>query len=576
MPGTLLRRIAEGMLRAGILLAPAEARDWGNAMLGELQHIEGSWAAVAWALGGARVLAKQSLIAFLLPLCGGQSAPVGNPLSEEGKMHKASLIMGGACLAVVLLFFLAPVFRQGFRVSLAQWNNVADASQSLFYSQTELESLARRAEKNDDAEGMAFVSARLNNREESVRLANEAVRLAPKIIWIWGVVGARHAGAPDVPGWADKLKQSDPGNALPYLILAQREDIQVSTRSVGGLFHPLQPNGAWLQAMAGAFGSRRIDDYTERLQALDRKVALRYGLSDPYLVVERGIAPSVPSYLLADSFRYAKLTLASGDKLEASGDAKGAIEKYLKVTHFVHMVDAYNNFPPFVNRIMPDVYTRLAAIYKKTGNGPQSAYYTDLAVTTTHSLERRHRQEHSAILNRLSIFGVTAWNALVVELSNVGMLAAFCLLLIALIAVLARSRTLRPSELRMGPVATALGFLGSVGLLVSSMALYVAYRPYAAIYSNFLYTGDTSHLTTLRTFLESTRSPLGTQIYHRVPGHHGAFAISPYVSTHTFTFYFWLAVAMLGVAILAAIGGWHLLRRFHHRVGAPASGQVAG
>ncbi|MGA8182877.1 MAG: hypothetical protein WB819_04455, partial [Terriglobia bacterium] len=94
MAGTFLRRLAEGLLRAGIRLAPAEAREWGNAMLGELQHIKGKWAAVSWALGGAGVLAKQSLIALLLPSRGGQPAPVGNPLSGEGKMHKASLMMG--------------------------------------------------------------------------------------------------------------------------------------------------------------------------------------------------------------------------------------------------------------------------------------------------------------------------------------------------------------------------------------------------------------------------------------------------------------------------------------------------
>jgi hypothetical protein len=160
---------------------------------------------------------------------------------------------------------------------------------------------------------------------------------------------------------------------------------------------------------------------------------------------------------------------------------------------------------------------------------------------------------------------------MVVEASNVAMLASICLLLIALIDMLVRSGTLRPSKLRIGPVATALGFLGSVGLLVSSVTLYVAYRPYAAIYTRFLQTGDTSQLATLRDFLAFTRSPIGTQFYPRAsPLHHGEIVISPYVPVREFTFYFWLAVAVLGIATLAVIGGWHLVKRFRTSAGAAA------
>ncbi|HET7100368.1 MAG TPA: hypothetical protein VFJ52_04390, partial [Terriglobia bacterium] len=350
----------------------------------------------------------------------------------------------------------------------------------------------------------------------------------------------------------------------------EREDIQLSTRSAGGLFHPLEPGAAWMQAMAGAFSSDRLDDYTDRLRTVDRAVARRYGLSDPSLVVDWRDENNLPANATWDSFRYAKLAIASGDALEAHGDSNGAIEKYLTVIHFLHAVNSHGTYPFFFDSLMPTFYTRLATVYKKMGNTPQSAYFAGLAVTARHEWEQHGLQWRSEMENRGSISGVTPWNALVVEASNVAMLASFSLLLIALIVVLARSRTLRPSGLRMGPVATALGFLGSVGLLVSSVALYVAYRPYAAIYSNFIQTGDASQLAALREFLEFTRSPIGTQMYRPLPGHHGVFAISPYVSTHAFTFYFWLAVTVLGVASLAAMGGWHLVKRFRTRAGASA------
>lgn len=101
IPDTPLRRLAAVLLRAAIRFAPCDAREWGHAALAELGHVEGNWAAVAWALGGAGVLAKQTLLALMMPWRSRQAVPAGNPLSREVKMHKASLIAGGACRAGV-------------------------------------------------------------------------------------------------------------------------------------------------------------------------------------------------------------------------------------------------------------------------------------------------------------------------------------------------------------------------------------------------------------------------------------------------------------------------------------------
>ncbi|TAM81610.1 MAG: hypothetical protein EPN47_12765 [Acidobacteria bacterium] len=576
MVDTLLHRLAAFVLRAGIRLVPNQTREWGNAMLAEIHHIEGNWAVVVWALGGVGVLAKQALIGLLLPAGDRQAAPIGNPLSGEAKMHKVSLRAGGVCLAAVLLFFLAPVFRQAFRVSLAQWHNVIHVDPGLWVRQPELESLARRVEKNHDAEGVAFVAARLHDGAESVRLADEAVRLDPKLIWILGVVGARHSAAPQVPGWVARLERWDPGNALPYLILAQRNDL---IRGAGGSFmHPPAPRIAWEQAMASAFQSTRIDDYVDRLRDIDRIVARRYDLSDPTLVVfeEELFVDHLPTYTASDSLRYARSAISAGDALEVRGDTKGAIEKYLMVAHFVSMFESQQHVPdpPFFDTLMPNVYQRLAAVYRKMDNGPQSAYFAGLAATAEQDIKQHGLQWHSEIENQRSISGVTPWNALVVEISDAAMLASALLLLISLLVVLARSRSFKPRKLRMGPVATGVRLLAAVGLLVSSVTLYVVYRPYAAIYTRFLETGDTSQLKILRDFVELTRSPIGTQIYRFRPTPQGPAMVGPYISVHNFIFYFWLAVTVLGLASLAVIAGLHLLKCFRPRAGAAANGSM--
>ena len=278
----------------------------------------------------------------------------------------------------------------------------------------------------------------------------------------------------------------------------------------------------------------------------------------------------MPPYAVADSYRYSKLAIASGESLEARGNTKEAIEKYLQVAHFVHMVDVFNDYPLFVDRIMPNVYTHLAAAYTKMGSGPQSRYFAALASNAEHELGQRRLQWRSEMENQRSIYGVTPWNALVVEISDAAMLLSGFLLLFAFMAVLAKSRSLKPQKLRMGTVTTGVGFLGAVGLLVSSVTLYVVYRPYASIYTRFLRTGDASQLKILRDFLEITRTPIGTQIYRFTAGPHGPALFEPYISVHAFTFYFWLAVTVVGVATLAVLGGRHLLRRFRPRADAAA------
>jgi len=67
MVATPLRQAASVLLESAIRIAPPEAREWGEAMRGELDYVEGSWAAASWALGGASVMAKHALMSLLVP-----------------------------------------------------------------------------------------------------------------------------------------------------------------------------------------------------------------------------------------------------------------------------------------------------------------------------------------------------------------------------------------------------------------------------------------------------------------------------------------------------------------------------
>ena len=77
-------------------------------------YVEGPWAALGWALGGAGVLAKHALISLFIPGNSGQAiTPQGGLFAKEVSMRKATLITTGGCILAVLLLFVAPGISPG-------------------------------------------------------------------------------------------------------------------------------------------------------------------------------------------------------------------------------------------------------------------------------------------------------------------------------------------------------------------------------------------------------------------------------------------------------------------------------
>ncbi|MGC1485515.1 MAG: hypothetical protein WA789_17100, partial [Candidatus Acidiferrum sp.] len=158
MPVAFPRSLAILLLRFAIWIAPHDTLDWGRGMLSELNHVEGNWSALIWSLGGAGVLAKHAMLAVILPGSHRRTVSTASELfDKELPMRKATLTATVACLAASLLFFLAPVFRQAFQVSLAQWHDILHINQRWLSHgpDPELQSLARKAEQNHDAEALA-------------------------------------------------------------------------------------------------------------------------------------------------------------------------------------------------------------------------------------------------------------------------------------------------------------------------------------------------------------------------------------------------------------------------------------
>jgi len=544
MPVAYPRRIAALILRFAIWIAPRDTLDWGHAMLAELRHVQGNWAALLWSFGSTGVLAKHALLSLIFPSRNRPTIPSsGDLLSKEGPMRKPALAIAASCVIASLLFFVAPVFRQAFRVSLLPWQIVFETDCSR--PSPELQSIVKKAERDHDAEALAFVAFRHPQSSEGARLADEAVRLDSNLIWVYAIVAVRGSSLPEIDRWVPALEKFDPQNALPHLITAEKIDIDQVLREIVPHRAKDKPP-AWQNAMAAAFESAKLDAYSSQRKALDRRVFLRYHVGDPELIADDAWFYGLPSYSVSDAYSYAKLVLASAQVLEAQGDTKTASEKYLAIAHFGELLG------PVVSdwfcKQTQQAYTRLAALAAKSSRPEEVAFYAFLA-----GQERQtEAQGSSSRYARFSGNQVARWDADLARRSGAVMLLSGALLLGTLFAVFLRSKSLRLSSLRPGGLAIVLGVSSSAAFFVSSVVLRLSYQPYAETLQHFIRDGDETGLTNLSDFLGHAYAPIGSGW------------LNP---TQDYSSYFWFAVIVLcALALLVAV-----LRYFQARPRADAT-----
>jgi hypothetical protein len=110
------RTFAARLLRAMLRHAPEERRAWAEAMLGELDYVEGEWAALFWALGCTTVMFRAWLSAWcdwmrerLATFLGLKKEREGTKVNSTGKKTLGVLSGIGIALALgVGAFFLSP------------------------------------------------------------------------------------------------------------------------------------------------------------------------------------------------------------------------------------------------------------------------------------------------------------------------------------------------------------------------------------------------------------------------------------------------------------------------------------
>lgn len=546
---THLRHAATVVLESAICVAPPDTQEWGQAMLEELSYVEGPWAAVMWALGGAGVLAKHALLYVLIPGRRPDIAPGDDLFAKAVSLRRAALVAGAGCVLAALLFFAAPPFRQAFRVALKPWYFVFQTASGNF--QPGFQRLAMRAEVQHDAEGLAFCAVRLQNSRQSARLAEEAIRLDPSLLWVYAVVGLRDRELEEINQWIPRLERWDPQNALFHLIKA--ESIECAHFRRGVLTQPSKgQDQAWQSAMAAAFQSPKFDDYLDRVAELNRRVVPRYRFYDPYEVQSREEL-DLPVSAFQNSERFAKSLIHAGEVLEAQGDQTGARSKYWSVARFGQVMDSQgrSGFEHWVGTTLQAMaYKQLHASSEKGGNQAEAALFGYLAAKFDPGSGEHPRSPVESTFGQY----IARRNAAVVEISGLMLLVFSGLgLAAASILIVGSGRRARPAAQRAKPVATLVVFTSAAGLLFSAVTLYLTYRPYWCIFQGAILNGGRSQARDLRDFLTAIQMLPGVP-----PRVYLLLDALLYSGSPSFLFYFWTAVTLLGLIGLVLI----LLRYF--------------
>ena len=527
-PDTRVRRFSAALLRFMARFAPPDTSEWAQAMQAELPHIDGDWPTFFWAISASGVLAKRSLLAFVFRARRQVARFPIELFSAEAPMKK-SWITSAICAAAVLLLFAAPEFRQAFRVSVSAWRPVFRVGDC---SQPELDALAEEARARNDAEGLAFAAVRIWDAKKSATWANEAVRLDNNLIWIYSVVAVRHADLADIEQWLPKLQRWDPRNALFYLIKAECIDIDHVLR---GSTSTLRHDHAWQEELNAAFHSPKFDDYLDRLGALDRRVVLRYGFSDPAQILFGGREMGVPTYAFADTDAFADSVLETARNLGVGGDPRGALDKYWLVARFGQLIStsAHTEYEQWIGaNLQTQAYKELQAKFQKQGDSEQAALMSYLVEQNTRDQEKWQSEFRARFLGN----DLIKWNASVAKTTATMMIIFGGIITILALGSLVRWLQNTTTAPRVRRWSAKIGLASAFGLLLSAGTLYTVYRPYWKMYERMISAGDQTQIPELAMFLSRTHTVIFT-----------------FNGELNFVTYFWATAVSVCVAAMALV-----------------------
>jgi hypothetical protein len=117
---TRTRDVARRLLHFVVRLAPPNTRSWGEAMIGEIDHIDDEWDALLWALGGTLALCRCSLVEHLRNLRNLLAAEVLALRDTSHLMNSILFGVGAAGLVLIISMFALTAVQRTYGIEPSQ------------------------------------------------------------------------------------------------------------------------------------------------------------------------------------------------------------------------------------------------------------------------------------------------------------------------------------------------------------------------------------------------------------------------------------------------------------------------
>jgi len=297
------------------------------ALAAEIDETSNTFEIVRWSLGGiiffARSVVSDALAWLKLPA--GGSLFDGGPV-DPSLFPKRSRFFAIAILTATAVVLFLPEGREAISTVRASWREFGPSRSD----RRALETLAARAEKENDAATLAFVALATDglealSGERFTALADRAVLLDPRFVWVYGTrITHWPRYGPPPEGTFERMQAADPGNSVPELLAADAlaeprfyEALHANTK----LETLLASDPKWMALMERAFAEPRYDSYFQRQLQLTRTVWNRDRYLSPSIILSMLQFTAIPNLSL-DVF--SEIKIHEAEEARATGDLQRA------------------------------------------------------------------------------------------------------------------------------------------------------------------------------------------------------------------------------------------------------------
>jgi hypothetical protein len=364
-----------------------------------------------------------------------------------------------------------------------------------------LQKEAQRQEKlNRDPQLLALLSLLSSDDQQRLQLSGEAIERDSSLTWLDYEQSLLPLNDLDKQQYLsaerlNRLQKWDPDNAVPRLLAAEvlakpvraeAFDALINHGSKLKLTEKFAKTPGWLALMESAFSAPKFDNYTTEAFDLVRNVSERYGVRDPDIalfVVSR--KRSVQYDLLR---AYGDFQIGQGEEAERKGNLAAATAAYSLVLRLSERMSLGHVLPLdeyFAQEAGASACKKLQPLLARTGQNGEASL-------VAYQLEEWRKMHDPKLLRYRSFhyqdsqWESLAWSGLLINLAGCSIALFAPVALLSFLFVWPRRKTPLESRGRLD-FWTSLSFdLSPILLLISSVALFCAYHPFASACASYL------------------------------------------------------------------------------------------